>query len=70
MNSELVKVRRAAVRAWVLAYAAKLGRDGVITQIHGSVFGALERAAVAAVEKKLAGLVEHHPSGFRKLAVC
>ena len=54
---------RAACRRYALAIADKTGRGRVVTHVGATVYSDCERL----VREHLAGLVHHHPSGFRTL---
>lgn len=62
-KAHLGLVHRAAVRRYALDLADRLGRGRVIRRIGEGVYADCERV----LRQHLAGLIEHHPSGFRTL---
>ena len=56
-------VNRSTVKGFVFDYAASIGRGDVITQVSAEVYADLE----GAVKKRLAAMVQRHPSAFRTL---
>lgn len=56
-------INRAAVRRYVMDYAAKTYRGDQIQRVAAELYDDLE----AAIRRRIQGAIERHPSGFKTL---